>query len=81
MHPDIKEFWEKRGQSIGGYSFSAIDVWFVISDPEYYNQGGPPPPLKDDIIYMSAKIKNYRLNDLWYSEEEMLRIIKQKAFL
>ena len=81
MHPEIKKFWESRGKSIGGYNFSVLDVWFIRSDPAYYDQGGPPPPLKDDIIFMSTKIKPYCMGKLWYSEAEMLRIIKQKAFL
>jgi hypothetical protein len=81
MHPDIKKFWENFGRPIGGYSFSAVDVWFVRSDPEYYDQGGPPPPLNEDIIFMNGKNNPYRMHGQWYSEEEMLKIIKMKAFL
>lgn len=82
MHPEIKKFWERRGKSLGGYSFSGLDVWFIRSDPEYYDQGGPPPPLKKDIVYIrSGKDKKYRLDDLCYSEEKMLRLIKMKAFI
>jgi hypothetical protein len=81
IHPYIKKFWESRDQSIGSYSFSGLAIWFIISDPEYYNQGGPPPPLKKDIIYMSSKPKPYCMNERWYSEEEMLKIIGLKSFL
>jgi len=85
MHPDIKAFWEKQGKIIHAYDFSTHKFWFIYSDPEYYNQGGPPPPLKEDTVCIELKSvnvgKRYYLQGANYSEEDMLKVIKMKAFL
>lgn len=85
MHPEIKKFWEQLGHTLMGYSLPNIEIWAIVSDPEYYNQGGPPPPLDEDIVFFLSKknpiMKPYIFEYKSYSEEEMLRMIKLKAFL
>lgn len=87
MHPEIKEFWEATGKPIHSYNFSQYQVWFLVSDPNYYGQGGPPPPLRDDIVcrrWISEDgvwNKAYYLQNQSYTEKEMLKIIELKAFI
>jgi hypothetical protein len=72
MHPDIKEFWIKAGYTpIGGHSPTYI---WEINIP----MGGPLNISRIEVVCHGNK---HRYNNEWYSEEEMLRIIKQKAFL
>lgn len=80
MHPEIKKFWESEGYSISnedqkmtgtvsGYKSIKVDAdsqYAIISKIETLAFG-------DRYRWPS--------NGQWYSEEEMLRIIKQKAFL
>ena len=70
MHPDIKKFWEDTGHTLHGPSL--IDSWTI-----YVDTGGVIP------IYLIETVchgDRYRFKKEWYSEEEMLRIIKLKAF-
>ncbi len=79
MHPEIKEFWAKIG--LVDFTLSAPTQYYVV---EFYNsnlcitiaevwnggsQDGPEQPAK------------YFYNNEQYSEGEMLKIIKLKAFL
>lgn len=70
MHSDIKAFWSKGGNTVMGGS----------------------PPMYLWSVYIDLGMSMYRIetichgdkycyNKEWYSEEQMLRIIKQKAFL
>jgi hypothetical protein len=82
MHPDIQKFWEEIGEV--DLTLSAPIVYWVVQMrhdgklfqqfviAEEWNGGpqdGPEQPTK------------YRYDEEWYSEEEMLRLIKIKAFL
>ena len=69
MHPKIKEFWtKKRHHELVGPSF--IDSWEV-----YIGEG------LIRKIETVAHGNRYRYENEWYTEEEMLRLIEQKAFL
>ncbi len=80
MHPDIRKFWEDAG--------------YVISEPGYIDSMGsriqmgtitgykalsPNPCIC--LIEVIAFGDKHRINGQWYSEEEMLKIIKLKAFI
>jgi len=81
MHPEIIKFW-RQNFPIGSIKGIGIEIYFIISDIDYYNQGGLPLPLTNDIIYMSSKTNEpYQLNNKWYSEEIMLKMIYLKPFL
>lgn len=83
----IKKFWEKNGVPIRSYQFSQHHLWFLCSDPGYYNQDGPPPPLRKDMVCRRSFDENknwkdfYYFEDKIYSEKDMLRIIELKAFI
>lgn len=87
MHPEIEKFWKDSGKTIGGFTSAQCHYWFVISDSDYYNQGGPPPPLKHDVVCIrwvgdnGEWLKKYYLCGGSYTEAEMLKIIKLKAFI
>lgn len=81
MHPEIKKFWKDAGYSIEsepGY----------ITDPggNRIQLGTITAYKKTDLKFAVSKIETiafgdqHRFNGEWYSEEEMLRIIKLKAF-
>jgi hypothetical protein len=67
MHPEIKKFWEDAGHTVLGPS--------IIETYEIHIGPGP-----GRLIQMIAHGNHHRFNKKWYSEEEMLRIIKLKAF-
>lgn len=71
MHPEIKKFWQEAG--------------YRITNEEQVLSG-----VVSGIQQMSASIgridtlafgDRHRFNGVWYSEEQMLRIIRLKAFL
>ena len=75
MHPDIKKFWESgppEWRKVYITEFEGTYVWYVIPGNQQYStiavkEGDSP------ITYM--------LKTQEYTEEQMLRIIKLKAFL
>lgn len=67
MKEEIKKFWEKKGSVVGP---TLIDSW------ECYLGFGPIR----EIITIAHGDK-YCYEKEWYSEEEMLRILKMKAFI
>ena len=86
MNQKIKEFWKFNGKEVRGYTTPVMDYWFIVSDPDYYDQGGPPPPLTKDVIYIKSKLDGvekevYFFEFQRFSEEEMLKIIRLKAFI
>lgn len=97
MNSLIKKFWEHNGVPVHSYKFGnhsnsfgarePSQFWFLYSDPDYYNQDGPPPPLKEDIVcvrwFNKSEIwcTDYYLRNKKYTEDEMLRIISLKAFI
>jgi hypothetical protein len=82
MHPEIKKFWEKSGKEIHAYNFSTVSIWFIYSNPSYYDQGGPPPPFKEDVVcIISGFGKQYFLLGSSYDQDQMLRIVRLKAFI
>jgi len=75
MHPEIKKFWENVGV------VNCIDepTDHITNVPYYYVNIGIRS------LTIAAKWYGdglfYHLNDKWYSEEDMLRMVKLKAFL
>jgi hypothetical protein len=70
MHPKIKEFWIKEGHTIHG-GHAPMYIW------ELYIEVGPGISIIETVCHGNK----YRFNKEWYSEEEMLKIVKMKAFL
>ena len=82
MHPEIKKFWKTSGKEIHSYQSSTTYIWFIYSSPSYYDQDGPPPPLKEEVVCMeTSKGKRYFLLGSEYDQDQMLRLVKLKAFL
>jgi hypothetical protein len=73
MHPEIKEFWEKEG-----YTFQDPSP---IMDSQWASKGFKGKPSYIRQIDLLAHGDKYRFNEVWYSEEEMLRIVRMKAFI
>jgi hypothetical protein len=68
MNEEIRKFWEATGNRISGPS--------IIDSYELH--------IGTDSIYRIETIAHgnkYRYNKIWYTEEEMLRIIRLKAFI
>lgn len=68
MNSLIRKFWEAAGHTIYGPNGSGAYEVYI----------GAKPIRKIETIYHGDK---YHFNEKWYSEEEMLRIIKIKAFI
>lgn len=71
MHPEIKKFWEDAGYTIepGDARIQAIYGQGKVNE-----FGGR----KIEVLMFNGE---YRFGSKWVSEEEMLRIIKLKAFI
>jgi len=83
MHPEIRKFWEKKFP-IGSVKLGNTQIYFVSSGNTKIFMGDLLST-HDDIIYMESKTKTlpfkpYKVNDKWYSEQEMLKLIKLKSF-
>lgn len=72
MHPEIKEFWEKTGHKLVGPT--AIDSWEIYIKLETWLGSA----FKIETVCHGDR---YRFENEWYSEEEMLKLIKLKAFI
>lgn len=74
MHPEIKKFWENVGV------VNCIDepTSHIINVPYYYVNIGVR---SETIAAMIGGKLTYHLNNQWYAEDVMLRLIKLKMFL
>lgn len=86
MHPSIKKFLERNGVPIYSYQSNNGQFWFLCSNPDYYNQDGPPPPLLKDIVCITCFNKNeerdtYFFENKIFTEKMMLRIIELQSFI
>ena len=70
MHPKIKKFWISKRDHDLSWSGPVMDIWSVFI--------GCGNIRKIETVCHGDK---YRFNGEWYSEEEMLKIIKMKAFI
>ena len=76
MHPDIKSFWENLGYTIK-YEGCTVYSFDIIVDSKL-----------NDIVSYNIITKDYKdkriylwLDRKYYYEEEILRLIKLKAFI
>jgi len=67
INPEIKRFWEKRGEVSGP---TLIDSWECYLGKLPIRQ-----------IVTIAHGNKYYYEKEWYTEEQMLKILKMKAFL
>ena len=72
MHPEIKKFWEDTGHELSGPSTLGVYALYIPIDNSRFGSR------HIQMVYYEGK---YIFNKERYSEQEMLRIIKQKAFL
>ena len=70
MHPEIRKFWETTSEIVGPTLIGSYEIYVPV--------GGPLPIFRIETIAHGNK---YRFDGKWYSEEEMLRLVKMKAFL
>jgi hypothetical protein len=85
MHPEIKKFWTEEGysyienenqeSSVTGPDGKVIYLGTVTG---HLNLGGPFNISRMDTLAFGDQ---HRFKGVWYSEEQMLRIIRLKAFL
>jgi len=88
MHPEIEKFWNNAGYRIGIYSssksFNNSSMWRYYYQLENKNgcmiEAGASDPC-DYYENKDASCKIYYLNNSEYCEEDMLRLIRLKAFL
>ncbi len=85
MHPEIKKFWQEAGYSYIENEDQTSSV--IRRDGKVIYLGivtghlpldGPLPIARMDTLAFGDQ---HRFKEKWYSEEQMLRIIKLKAFL
>lgn len=69
MNPLIRKFWEDTGHTVHGPSIIDSYTIYIGTAPSIF------------LIETIAHGNMYRFNKKWYFEEEMLRIIKIKAFI
>ncbi len=78
---EIQDFWIRGGKKVAGILGNTYFV-YDCSDETYYAQGGPPPPLRKDILaYGTAENMKYQFDNKWYDQEGILRVIKLAIFL
>ncbi len=79
---EIQDLWIRARKKIGSLSSSEFLFIFHRSDEAYYDQGGPPPPIPNDLLAQGKdKVIYYKLDGEWRTESDMLRLLKLKAFL
>ena len=73
IHPEIKKFWQECGFSIVNedQTMSGTVTGYKHNKDYFYIR----------FIKTLAFGNTYRFNGQWYSEEQMLRLVKLKAFL
>jgi len=71
MNPEIRKFWEETGCQLAEYSGAHIKYW---------NYAGNDMPWVAYTYVSDDKIQ-YIYNWVFYTEDQMLRLIKLKAFL
>lgn len=73
MHPDIRKFWEAAGYRIENADQIGTGVVSGVKRTS--------SKFDVSIIEVIGFGDRHRFNKVWYSEEEMLRLIKMKALL
>jgi hypothetical protein len=72
MHPDIRKFWEDAGYHVGIPSaLTQISEGWKRTDEDSWIR----------LLVTCSHGKSYLFNKKWYSEKDMLKIIKLKVFL
>jgi hypothetical protein len=75
MHPKIKKFFESNNRKITSKYLGDTKFWYATNVNNKY----------DSLIVYSENsrfdVKLYCFNEKFYSEEEMLKIIKMKTFI
>lgn len=94
FNPEIRKFWEQAGYSVGinrPAGNIANCIWNIIYIA--YNLSGSPSSSLTKVVGVSESIggpngvteDNYKILYQWksqlYSEDKMLKIIRQKAFI
>lgn len=70
IHPEIKKFWEDSGYVIDNKDQVESSI----------TRGYKSLPDGWTMLKIIAMSGSYHFNKQWYSEEQMLKIIKLKAF-
>lgn len=74
MHPTIKKFWSQKYE-IYHTNFETHQDWFIKDKPYRPTRVA---------IFQNRRISSdleYKYNDAWYTEEDMLRIVNLSAFM
>ena len=88
MHPDIIKFWADSGYEIemlspvnNGYDGEWRMLFYVKKGDEYGELAGVSEIMFGTVGDGDPKCSTYLLSGKWLTEEEMLKLIKLKAFL
>lgn len=83
--PEIWNLWNELIGKIGCYHLNAYAIYHHISDEVYYGQGGPPPPINEDILCIISyedKQATYTVKDKDFETiKEYISALKNLAFL
>jgi len=81
MHPEIKKFWEDAGYSVTepGYITDPKGEQIQLGTISGYKKAAYNSAVSK--IETIAFGNQHRFNGKWYSEEDMLRIIRLKIFI
>ncbi len=82
---EMWELWSDILGKIGAYHVCSHAIYYHVSDEDYYNQDGPPPPINKDIVciisYTDHKV-NYSFKNKNYSSiKDYICTLKNIAFL
>jgi hypothetical protein len=91
MHPEIKQFWTHSGYYVEtDVMLPCCDIpyylfWFLMKDDQQIRCVGQSAPYdRDSEAYKQLQgdppCVDYYFDGKYYTEQEMLRIIRQKAF-
>jgi hypothetical protein len=81
IHPDIRKFFEDKynGKVIKNYNVrNTTSYWLISLDKKNVYIAFHCAPLKGKIVYNLSNFEPYAYE---YNEEEMLKMIKMKAFI
>ena len=81
MHPEIKKFWEDAGYIIEEPGYITDPNGDRIQSGTVLGYKRLDPNSSISRIETIAFGNQYRINNKWYSEEEMLIIIRLKVFI
>lgn len=82
---ELWSLWIECFEKIGAVILTSHTIYFHISDEVYYNQGGPPPPMNEDILciihYPNNEVCYYLQFEAYETIKDYICALKNISFL